>query len=91
MFDKIRMTLWMMYGLLMDKSGVRGQAMVEKIVGVAVGLLVVALVFPIAIEELAGINTDNWPGGGALATLVTVLLPILAVIGVILYISGRSQ
>ncbi len=91
MFDTIRLQMAMMFGLIMDRTGVRGQAMVDMIVGIAVGLLVVAVIFPIAIEELAAINTENWPGGGALATLVTVLLPILAVIGVILYISGRSK
>lgn len=62
--------------------------MVDKIIGIAIALLIVAIVFPIALDELAGMDTSLWEP--AVATLMTVLLPVLAVIGIILHITRRD-
>ena len=65
-----------------------GQITVDKIVGIAVALLVVAIIFPIAIDELLKITGAGW--NPALLTLLQVLLPVLAVIGVILAITRQK-
>lgn len=70
---------------LWQKLKQMGQVTVDKIVGIAVAILVVALIFPIAIDELMKISGETW--NPALLTLLQVLLPIMAVIGVILAIT----
>lgn len=69
-----------------DPTGLsaRGASMVEKIVGLSVGLLVAAIVLPIAFDELASVDTSSWPS--SVGTVMTVLLPVLGVIAIVLYI-----
>lgn len=51
-----------------------------KIVMLAVGFLLVAILTPIAMEQLIGANTTGW--NAAVKTIFTVLLPVLYIIGV---------
>lgn len=59
----------------------------KKIIAVSVGLLVLALVFPIALETLANATMTNVEP--TVVTVVTVLVPILAAIGMALYFLPR--
>jgi len=49
----------------------------------AVGFLLVALLTPIAMEQVTAANTTGW--NSAVKTMFTVLLPILYIIGVAVY------
>ena len=61
----------------------------SKAIGIGVGLLVIATIIPLALQTLATANlTDVDP---AVATVLTVLLPILAVIGLALYFIPRRS
>ena len=54
-----------------------------KIIGIAVGLLLVAVLVPVALETLATANvTDVDP---TVITVLQVVLPILAIIAVAIY------
>ena len=57
--------------------------MVDRIVGIAVGLIVVASIVPVALVTLA--NATFYTVDPAVVTIVTVLLPILAVISIAIY------
>lgn len=74
------------YAIAHDITGLsaRGASMVEKIVGLSVGLLVAAITLPIAFDELAEVEASSWPS--AVETVMTVLLPVLGVIAIVLYI-----
>ena len=52
----------------------------RAIVMAAVGFLLVAILTPIAMEQIVGANTTGW--NAAVKTIFSVLLPILFVIGV---------
>ena len=52
----------------------------RTIVMAAVGFLLLAILTPIAMEQITGANTTGW--NSAVKTIFTVLLPILFVIGV---------
>lgn len=57
--------------------------LLNKIIAVSVGLLVLALIFPIALETLA--NATMTGVDATVVTVVTILVPILAAIGMALY------
>lgn len=59
------------------------EALVQKIVGVSIGLFVAAIMLPVAIVTLA--NVSWYSTNTAVKTMVTILLPVLAVIGIALY------
>ena len=65
--------------------------MLNKIVSIAVGLLVLGAMFPIAINSLISVDTTGW--NAAVVTLFGTVLPILAVIGAaIMFISyGKGE
>ena len=52
----------------------------KTIATLVVGLLLVALLFPVAMSQIASVNTTGW--NPAVATVTTVLLPILAIIAI---------
>lgn len=58
-------------------------SLMQKIVAIAVGLLLVAILFPIALTTLADMNTTGVDP--VVVTVLTVLLPILGVIAIALY------
>ena len=53
-----------------------------KIIGVAVSLLLVAVLVPIAMTEIVGANQSGW--GAPLITIFSTVVPILAIIGIAL-------
>jgi len=60
-----------------------------NIIMLAIGFLLVALLAPIAMNEIVGVNTTGWPA--PVTTIFTVLLPILFIIGVAIhYIPGKK-
>ena len=63
-------------------------ALMDKIVGVGVGLLVIAIILPIAIGQIADTDVTTWDP--SVATVFTVLLPVLAVIGLVLYFMPKK-
>lgn len=62
---------------------------VSKIIGVAVGLLVAAVLVPVAITQIVSTSTTGW--NQAVATIFTVLLPILAVVAMALYFMPKGR
>lgn len=61
----------------------------NKIIAVSVGLLVLALIFPIALNTLANATMTNVDP--TVITVVTILVPILAAIGLALYFLPRMR
>jgi drug/metabolite transporter (DMT)-like permease len=61
----------------------------NKIIAVSVGLLVLALIFPIALNTLANATMTNVDP--TVVTVVTILVPILAAIGLALYFLPRMN
>jgi len=55
----------------------------EKIIAIAVGLLLVAVLVPVALTTMADANVTGVDP--VVVTVLTVLLPILAIIGIALY------
>jgi len=60
----------------------------NKVIGIAVGLLMAAIIFPLAMTTLlaanhTGVNATVW-------TVVSVLVPILAVIAIALYFLPKA-
>ena len=70
-----------MYKMLTPSMGVKGEV-TNKIIGVAVALFICAIVLPIGINELLRAENSDW---GVINTLVTVLLPVLAVLAIVRY------
>lgn len=62
---------------------------VNKIVGIGVGLLVTATIIPVALVTLAEANVTGV--SSVVVTVLTVLLPILAIIGLALYFLPRAE
>lgn len=61
--------------------------MVSKIVGIAIGLFVAAIIMPLALTELADATLTNV--SPAVTTVFTVLLPVLAIVGLAMYFVPR--
>lgn len=59
------------------------------IVMLAVGFLLVAILTPIAMDEIVGANTTGWES--SVTTMFSVLLPILYIIGIALYYIPRRS
>lgn len=55
----------------------------SNIIGLVISMLVLAIIAPIAIDELSQVNTTDWP---STVTTVWEMLPIFAVIGFLLMI-----
>jgi hypothetical protein len=69
-----------------DRSG---EGLTGKIVGVAIGLFVAAVIMPAALVAIANATLTNVDP--AIVTIFQVLLPIIAVIGIImLFLKGRD-
>jgi hypothetical protein len=70
----------------MPKDGILG-----KIIEIAVGLLLVATLIPVALTTLAGTGSNMTAAGvdPIVLTVLMVLLPILAIIGLALYFIPR--
>ena len=58
-----------------------------KVIAVSVALLVLALIFPIALNTLANATMTNVDP--TVVTVVTILVPVLAAIGLALYFLPR--
>lgn len=68
--------------LLKNKKAAIG---VSTVIMLAIGFLLVAILVPIAMVEIAKINATTGPGANwnaAVLTIFTVLLPLLVIIGV---------
>lgn len=57
--------------------------LLNKVIAVSVGLLVLALIFPIALNTLANATMTNVDS--TVVTVVQILVPVLAAIGIALY------
>jgi hypothetical protein len=70
MFEKLKYVL----------KQTRGE--IDTIITLAVALLVFAVIFPIAMQQVVSANTTGW--SSAVATIFTVLVPILGALSVAL-------
>ena len=63
------------------------QSLLHKVVAISIGLFVAAIMLPMALLQLANTTwkTTNGPVNPAVVTIITVLLPVLAVIGIAIY------
>ncbi|MFA5149102.1 MAG: hypothetical protein WC491_08275 [Candidatus Omnitrophota bacterium] len=59
----------------------------SKVIGIAVALLLVAVLVPVALTTLAGANVTGVDD--TVVTVLTILLPILAIIGIAMYFIPR--
>jgi len=66
-------------------------SILNKIIEIAVGLLLVATLIPVALVTMAGQQTNMTSHGvsSVVITVLVVLLPILAIIGLALYFIPR--
>lgn len=55
----------------------------SKVVGVSIGLFVAAILLPVALNTLANATMTNVDS--SVVTIVTILLPVLAVISIAMY------
>jgi len=67
--------------------GKRGTIGTNEIVGIAIALLMVAIVIPIGLNEIgaatAGDNAENWGSSkDVLVVLIATVVPILAILGI---------
>lgn len=62
--------------------------LLDKVVAISVGLLVAAILMPIALTTLADANTTGV--NESVVIILTVLLPVLAVIGIAMYFLRRE-
>jgi len=53
---------------------------IGKVIGAAIAFFLIAILFPIAISEVANATTTNW--NASVITIFQTVLPIIAVIGV---------
>lgn len=63
--------------------------MVEKVVGIGIALFITAIILPLALVTLADANLTGVDDN--VVTILTVLLPVLAVIGIALYFMRNSD
>lgn len=64
--------------------------MVGKIVGIAIGLFVAAIIMPLALNQIA--NATLAAGvNSSVETVFTVLLPVLAIVALALYFVPRRS
>jgi len=61
--------------------------LMSKVIGIAVALLLVAVLVPVALTTLASANVTGVDD--TVVTVLTILLPILAVIGIAMYFIPR--
>jgi type IV secretory pathway TrbL component len=61
--------------------------LMSKVIGIAVALLLVAVLVPVALTTLAGANVTGVDD--TVVTVLTILLPILAIIGIAMYFIPR--
>lgn len=66
-----------------------GDEITNKAIGIGVSLLVIAIVIPLALRTLAEANVTGVDP--TVVTILTVLLPILAIIGLALYFIPRHK
>lgn len=60
----------------------------KGVVGLAVGVFLFAIMFPIAMDEITGANTTAWET--PVTTIFTTVLPIIVIVGVaIAYLKSR--
>ena len=59
----------------------------SKVIGIAVALLLVAVLVPVALTTLANANVTGVDD--TVVTVLTILLPILAIIGIAMYFIPR--
>lgn len=75
----------------------------KRIIMIAISLMVIAVIIPIAIAQLAGVGDTvvYYPNGtsagtlttiadSSIITLLTVLLPIIAIVGVLIYFIPKA-
>jgi hypothetical protein len=69
-----------------------GSTLVKEIVGVSIGLVVAAVMVPLGLIQLANSSSTMQSAGVSplLITVVCILLPVVAVVGLILYFLGSD-
>ncbi len=63
-------------------------ALLDKVVAVSIGLFVAAIMLPLALVTMANANLTGVDA--TIVTVVTILLPVLAVVGIALYFINRE-
>jgi hypothetical protein len=63
-------------------------ALLDKVVAVSIGLFVAAIMLPLALVTMANANLTGVDA--TIVTVVTILLPVLAVVGIALYFINRG-
>lgn len=61
-----------------------GSGLLGKVIGISVGLMIASVVLVQAITNVVEANTTGWDA--SLATMFTVLVPMLAIVGVVILV-----
>lgn len=63
------------------RTDMKGDANVNKIIGISVGLVVASVMIPLGVNRVLQAENASW---GILGTMFTVLLPLLAILAIVL-------
>jgi len=77
-------TVAKLYGFEIDDRGE-----ISTIVSIAIGLLIAGILLPIAISQIYATQTTGW--SSAVIVVFTVLLPVLAVLGIAMVFLGKVK
>ena len=90
MFDKIKAKikafLWYLIAYInlyaeTFKANTRGDAILDKVIGIGIGLFVAGILVAQGITQIISANTTGWDTG--VKTVFVVLLPVLGVVGLV--------
>jgi len=73
----------------MFKRNIKGAVNASLIIAMAVGFLLVAIMAPIALNEIANATTTGW--NASVVTIFTILLPIIFIIGIAIRYVPRGK
>lgn len=60
----------------------------EVVIGIAIAIFIAAVVFPLAMDQVAAANTTGW--NTSVTTMFTVLVPVIGIVSIVYYLYKRE-
>lgn len=60
----------------------------EVVIGIAIAIFIAAVVFPLAMTQIAAANTTGW--NTSVTTMFTVLVPVIGIVSIVYYLYKRQ-
>lgn len=60
----------------------------EVVIGIAIAIFIAAVVFPLAMTQIAAANTTGW--NASVTTMFTVLVPVIGIVSIVYYLYKRQ-